>query len=109
MVSGGGVCLPIWQRESRLPCFCPPESPHRDMNEKIHARTSALTEQQFRLGSVNYLALLVAQRILIVEFANKLRLQGHSKREAIETASAIRLRPILMTTAAIQETVPQAS
>lgn len=40
--------------------------------------------------------------ILIVEFANKLQLeQGLSKREAIEQAAAIRLRPVLMTTAAL--------
>jgi multidrug efflux pump len=39
--------------------------------------------------------------ILIVEFANKLRAEGYSKRQAIEQASAIRLRPVLMTTAAL--------
>jgi multidrug efflux pump len=40
--------------------------------------------------------------ILIVEFANKLQIErGLSKREAIEQAAAIRLRPVLMTTAAL--------
>ena len=40
--------------------------------------------------------------ILIVEFANKLQIeQGLSKREAVEQALAIRLRPVLMTTAAL--------
>jgi len=39
--------------------------------------------------------------ILIVEVANNLQLQGRSKREAVETAAGIRLRPILMTTAAM--------
>jgi len=39
--------------------------------------------------------------ILIVEFANELQQQGKSKREAIEQAAGIRLRPILMTTAAM--------
>jgi multidrug efflux pump subunit AcrB len=37
----------------------------------------------------------------MVDFANKLQEQGHSRREAIEMAAAIRLRPILMTTAAM--------
>jgi hypothetical protein len=41
-------------------------------------------------------------RILIVEFANQLREErGLSVREAIEEAAAIRLRPVLMTTAAM--------
>jgi len=36
-----------------------------------------------------------------VQFANDLQREGRTKREAIEEASAIRLRPILMTTAAM--------
>jgi multidrug efflux pump len=36
-----------------------------------------------------------------VEFANGLQREGRSKREAIEQAASIRLRPILMTTAAM--------
>jgi hypothetical protein len=40
--------------------------------------------------------------ILMVDFANKLQEeQGYGRREAIERAAAIRLRPILMTTAAM--------
>ena len=35
--------------------------------------------------------------ILIVEFANQLRDQGMSVREAVEEASNIRLRPVMMT------------
>ena len=35
--------------------------------------------------------------ILVVEFANQLRDQGYSVRDAIEEASAVRLRPIMMT------------
>jgi len=38
---------------------------------------------------------------LMVEFANHLQQQGRSKLEAIVEASATRLRPILMTTAAM--------
>lgn len=36
-----------------------------------------------------------------MEFANKLQEKGLSKRQAIEEAAAIRMRPILMTTAAL--------
>jgi multidrug efflux pump len=38
---------------------------------------------------------------LIVEFANNKQKEGLGKRAAIEAASGIRLRPILMTTAAM--------
>jgi multidrug efflux pump len=38
---------------------------------------------------------------LIVQFANHLQQEGRTKREAIEEAAGIRLRPILMTTAAM--------
>jgi multidrug efflux pump len=39
--------------------------------------------------------------ILIVEFSNQLRQQGRELREAVLEASAMRLRPILMTTGAM--------
>ncbi len=39
--------------------------------------------------------------ILMVEVANELRLHGKAKREAIIEAASVRLRPILMTTAAM--------
>jgi multidrug efflux pump len=38
--------------------------------------------------------------ILIVEFANKLQMQGRTKLEAVREASLTRLRPILMTSSA---------
>ena len=45
---------------------------------------------------------LIFQRgILIVQIANDLQAAGRTKREAIEQAASIRLRPILMTTAAM--------
>ncbi len=53
------------------------------------------------VGLVTLMGLISKHGILIVEFANELQMQGKSKREAIETASSIRLRPILMTTAAM--------
>jgi multidrug efflux pump len=47
------------------------------------------------------MGLISKHGILMVEFANELQMQGKSKREAIELAAGIRLRPILMTTAAM--------
>ena len=47
------------------------------------------------------MGLISKHGILIVEFANHIQQQGKSKREAIEMAAGIRLRPILMTTAAM--------
>jgi multidrug efflux pump len=54
-----------------------------------------------QVGLVTLIGVISKHGILIVEFANKLRLQGRSKREAIEEAASIRLRPVLMTTAAL--------
>jgi len=45
--------------------------------------------------------LISKHAILIIEFANDLQRSGVAKREAIEQAAGIRLRPILMTTAAM--------
>ncbi|MBV9757775.1 MAG: efflux RND transporter permease subunit [Alphaproteobacteria bacterium] len=53
------------------------------------------------VGLVTLMGLISKHGILIVEFANTLQQQGHSKRTAIEMAAGIRLRPILMTTAAM--------
>jgi multidrug efflux pump len=53
------------------------------------------------VGLVTLMGLISKHGILIVEVANELQRAGKSKREAIEEASAIRLRPILMTTAAM--------
>ena len=54
-----------------------------------------------QVGLVTLVGVISKHGILIVEFANKLQEQGLSKREAIEEATAIRLRPVLMTTAAL--------
>jgi len=53
------------------------------------------------VGLVTLIGLISKHGILIVRFANDLQLQGMNKRQAIEEAAAIRLRPILMTTAAM--------
>ena len=55
-----------------------------------------------QVGLVTLIGVISKHGILIVEFANKLQIdQGLGKREAIEEAASIRLRPILMTTAAL--------
>jgi multidrug efflux pump len=53
------------------------------------------------VGLITLMGLISKHGILIVEFANELQKQGKTKRVAIETAAGIRLRPILMTTAAM--------
>jgi len=53
------------------------------------------------VGLVTLIGLISKHGILIVQFANDLQREGRAKRESIEAAAAIRLRPILMTTAAM--------
>jgi len=53
------------------------------------------------VGLVTLMGLISKHGILIVEFANNKQKEGLTKRQAIESAAAIRLRPILMTTAAM--------
>ncbi|MCV0384048.1 MAG: efflux RND transporter permease subunit [Erythrobacter sp.] len=50
-----------------------------------------------QIGLVMLIGLMAKNGILIVEFADQLRHQGRSVREAVEEAAAIRLRPIAMT------------
>jgi multidrug efflux pump len=54
-----------------------------------------------QVGLVTLMGLVAKHGILIVQFANQLQVDGRAKREAIEEAAAVRLRPILMTTAAM--------
>jgi multidrug efflux pump len=53
-----------------------------------------------QVGLVTLVGVVSKNGILIVEFANKLQLQGMSKLEAIREASLTRLRPVLMTSSA---------
>ncbi len=53
-----------------------------------------------QVGLVTLVGLIAKNGILIVEFANTLQRLGKTKLEAIRESAAIRLRPILMTTAA---------
>jgi multidrug efflux pump len=53
-----------------------------------------------QVGLVTLVGIVSKNGILIVEFANKLQLQGLPKLDAVRQAAMTRLRPILMTTAA---------
>ncbi len=55
---------------------------------------------QSLMGIVMLQGMVVSNSILIVDFANTLRAQGHSVGEAVADACRIRLRPILMTSLA---------
>ncbi|MGI1663691.1 efflux RND transporter permease subunit [Palleronia sp. KMU-117] len=50
-----------------------------------------------QIGLVMLIGIMAKNGILIVEFANQLRDQGQSVRDAIYGASTIRLRPVMMT------------
>ncbi|MCM2336452.1 MAG: efflux RND transporter permease subunit, partial [Pseudomonas sp.] len=54
-----------------------------------------------QIGLVTLVGLIAKHGILIVEFSNQLQEQGRSKLDAVIEASALRLRPILMTTGAM--------
>jgi multidrug efflux pump len=54
-----------------------------------------------QVGLVTLIGLISKHGILIVEVANEEQHSGKSKRDAIITAAGVRLRPILMTTAAM--------
>ena len=50
-----------------------------------------------QIGLVLLVGIMAKNGILVVEFANQLREQGRSVREAVEEAALIRLRPVMMT------------
>jgi multidrug efflux pump len=54
-----------------------------------------------QIGLITLVGLITKHGILIVEFSNQLRQQGRDVRAAVIEAAALRLRPILMTTAAM--------
>ena len=63
--------------------------------------TLSLTGQSLNLysqiGIILLIGLMAKNGILIVEFANQLRDEGHSIRDAVIESATLRLRPILMT------------
>jgi multidrug efflux pump len=63
--------------------------------------TGATLNVYSQIGLVMLVGLITKHGILIVEFANQLRERGKTKLEAVIEAASLRLRPILMTTAAM--------
>jgi CzcA family heavy metal efflux pump len=55
---------------------------------------------QSYIGTIFMVGIAVSNSVLLVEFANRLRAEGVPAAEAVVRASAIRLRPILMTSIA---------
>jgi multidrug efflux pump len=53
-----------------------------------------------QVGLITLIGLVAKNGILIVQFANALQLEGRAKLAAVHEAAQVRLRPILMTTAA---------
>jgi multidrug efflux pump len=53
-----------------------------------------------QVGLITLVGLVAKNGILIVEFANRLQERGLAKLEAVKEAASVRLRPVLMTTAA---------
>jgi HAE1 family hydrophobic/amphiphilic exporter-1 len=64
------------------------------------ALTGTTLNIQSLMGIVMLQGMVVSNSILIVDFANVLRSQGHNLREAVVHSCRIRLRPILMTSLA---------
>ncbi|MFZ0410689.1 MAG: efflux RND transporter permease subunit [Candidatus Acidiferrales bacterium] len=64
------------------------------------AFTDTTLNIQSLMGIVMLTGMVVSNSILIVDFANRLRLEGRSVREAVAHSCRIRLRPILMTSLA---------
>ncbi len=123
------VCAVVLLRCAVGPDFVPPAAPdtHRYTTTALPAETATARVnggkvQRFKMGAMIFISLgvggaslniytqvglvtligLISKHgILIVQFANDLQRDGKPKREAVESAAAIRLRPILMTTAAM--------
>ena len=74
---------------------------HRAHRRDAHAGfTDTTLNIQSLMGIVMLHGMVVSNSILIVDFANVLRSEGRSVREAVAHACRIRLRPILMTSLA---------
>ncbi len=72
-------------------------------NPNLHFLTDGWTTTlniYSQVGLVTLVGLVSKNGILIVEFANKLQEEGHSKLDAIRGAAVTRLRPVLMTSVA---------
>ena len=64
------------------------------------ALTDTTLNVQSLMGIVMLVGMVVSNSILIVDFANRLRIEGRGVRDAVAHSCRIRLRPILMTSLA---------
>jgi HAE1 family hydrophobic/amphiphilic exporter-1 len=63
------------------------------------ALTGTTVSVMVLLGVIILVGIVVNNAIVLIDYANQLRAEGHSRREALKTAGAVRMRPIMMTTA----------
>src|SRR5207245_7648809 len=59
--------------------------------------TNTTLNVQSQMGVIFLVGIAVNNGVLLVEFANRQRREGHSVGDAIRKAAAVRFRPILMT------------
>jgi multidrug efflux pump subunit AcrB len=59
--------------------------------------TNTSLNVQSEMGIIFLVGIVVSQGVLLIDFANQLRKQGKSVRDAITSAAVVRFRPILMT------------
>jgi multidrug efflux pump subunit AcrB len=64
----------------------------------ILAATGVTLNVQSFMGIIFMVGISVSNSVLLVEFANRLRAEGQSAREAASEAARVRLRPVLITT-----------
>jgi HAE1 family hydrophobic/amphiphilic exporter-1 len=65
------------------------------------ALTHSMLNIMTMIGIILLMGLVTKNAILLVDYANTLRRQGFSRKDALLKAGAVRLRPILMTTGAM--------
>ena len=61
------------------------------------ALTNTTVSVMVLLGVIILIGIVVNNAIVLIDYANQLRTEGYSKREALKVAGEVRLRPILMT------------
>ena len=62
------------------------------------ALTGTTVSVMVLLGVIILVGIVVNNAIVLIDYTNQLRTEGYSRREALKTAGAVRLRPIMMTT-----------
>jgi HAE1 family hydrophobic/amphiphilic exporter-1 len=64
------------------------------------ALTGTTVSVMVLLGVIILVGIVVNNAIVLIDYTNQLRAEGHSRREALKLAGEVRMRPILMTTLA---------